>query len=70
MALFDREVRGFVPPRAAGRAVGLIKRAGVTGTEVGLADGLALERELQQRPFEGEGIAAYLDKRPPAFTGT
>ena len=36
-------------------------------------DGLALERELQQRLFEGddarEGLAAYLEKRAPAFTG-
>ena len=32
----------FVPPAAASRAVGLIKRACQTGAEVGLADGLAL----------------------------
>jgi enoyl-CoA hydratase/carnithine racemase len=69
----DEWVRGFVPPTAAGRAVGLIKRACQSGAEVGLADGLALERELQQRLFEGddarEGLAAYLDKRPPKFSG-
>jgi enoyl-CoA hydratase len=73
LAKVDEYARGFVPPATASRAVGLIKRACQTGAEVGLADGLALERELQQRLFEGEdareGLAAYLDKRPPAFTG-
>jgi enoyl-CoA hydratase/carnithine racemase len=66
-------VAAFVPPRGASRAVGLMKRACQTGAEVGLADGLGLERELQQRLFEGadarEGIAAYLDKRTPEFSG-
>src|SRR5467141_1291413 len=63
----------FVPPAKASRAVGFIKRAVVTGLEVGLEQGLALERELQQRLFEGkdaaEGIAAYNARRPPRFTG-
>jgi len=63
----------FVPPRAASRAVGLIKRACQTGAELGLQDGLALERELQQRLFTGddarEGIAAYIERRQPGFTG-
>jgi hypothetical protein len=42
-----------------------------TGLEVGLEQGLALERELQQRLFEGddakEGIAAYNARRAPVF---
>ncbi|MBA3545390.1 MAG: enoyl-CoA hydratase/isomerase family protein [Nannocystis sp.] len=63
----------FVPPRAASRAVGLIKRACQTGAELSLQDGLALERELQQRLFTGddarEGIAAYIERRGPNFTG-
>ncbi|EDM74243.1 enoyl-CoA hydratase [Plesiocystis pacifica SIR-1] len=63
----------FVPPKAASRAVGLIKRACQTGAEIAIADGLALERELQQRLFEGEdareGLAAYNEKREPEFTG-
>jgi enoyl-CoA hydratase/carnithine racemase len=63
----------FVPPRAASRDIGLIKRACLTGAEIGLADGLSLERELQQRLFEGddarEGLAAYLEKRTAIFTG-
>ena len=76
-ASFHAQVREwagqFVPPRAASRAVGLIKRAVQSGAEVGLGEGLALERELQQRLFEGEdareGLAAYGDKRKPAFSG-
>ncbi|MCA9692776.1 MAG: enoyl-CoA hydratase/isomerase family protein, partial [Myxococcales bacterium] len=36
----------FTPPAAAARAVGFIKRACQTGAEVGLHEGLALEREL------------------------
>jgi len=63
----------FVPPNKASRAVGFIKRAVTTGLELGLEGGLALERELQQRLFEGddaaEGIAAYNEKRQPHFTG-
>jgi len=65
--------RKFVPPAKASRAVGFIKRAVTTGLEVGLEQGLALERELQQRLFEGEdakeGIAAYNARRPPRFSG-
>src|SRR2546429_5096089 len=65
--------RKFVPPAKASRAVGFIKRAVTTGLEVGLEQGLALERELQQRLFEGqdakEGLSAYNARRPPQFTG-
>src|SRR5216684_3049798 len=65
--------RRFVPPAKASRAVGFIKRAVTTGLEVGLEQGLALERELQQRLFEGqdakEGLAAYNEKRPARFQG-
>jgi enoyl-CoA hydratase len=63
----------FCPPQAASRAVGLIKRAVQTGTEVGLAEGLALERELQQQLFLSrdaqEGMAANREKREPRFEG-
>jgi enoyl-CoA hydratase len=63
----------FVPPRAASRAVGLIKRACQSGADVGLAEGLALERELQQRLFESadarEGLEAHVGRRTPEFTG-
>jgi enoyl-CoA hydratase len=65
--------RALVPPARAGRAVGAIKRAVQTGSEVGFQDALALERELQQQLFlsedAGEGIAANLEKRPPRFKG-
>jgi enoyl-CoA hydratase/carnithine racemase len=40
---------------------------------VALADGLALERELQQRLFEStdarEGLAAFGERRDPRFRG-
>jgi enoyl-CoA hydratase/carnithine racemase len=74
---FEAEVlayaRQFCPPSKASRAVGLIKRAVVTGADLPLAEGLALERELQQQLFESadarEGLAAFLEKRPPRFAG-
>ncbi len=63
----------FTPPNKASKAVGHIKRAVQSGLEVGFHEGLALERELQQRLFESddarEGIAANLEKRTPDFQG-
>ena len=63
----------FTPPHRASKAVGHIKRAVQSGLEMSLGDGLALERELQQRLFESEdakeGISANLEKRTPRFTG-
>jgi enoyl-CoA hydratase len=65
--------REFTPPGKASAAVGRIKRAVQSGPEAGFAEGLALERELQQLLFQsddaGEGIRAHLEKRPPVFTG-
>ncbi len=63
----------FTPPNAASKSVGLIKRAVQSGLEAGFQEGLALERELQQRLFESadaaEGLKANLEKRPPKFEG-
>jgi enoyl-CoA hydratase/carnithine racemase len=63
----------FVPPAKAAKAVGHIKRAVCSGCEVPFESGLAIERELQQQLFQSddarEGLAAYLEKRTPAFKG-
>ncbi len=61
----------FLPPQKASRAVGRIKRAVCSGVEMSFAEGLALERELQQHLFQSEdaheGLAAYVEKRSPKF---
>jgi enoyl-CoA hydratase len=65
--------RQFTPPNKAAKAVGHIKRAVQSGLESGFSEGLALERELQQRLFESddakEGLKANLEKRKPNFSG-
>jgi enoyl-CoA hydratase/carnithine racemase len=65
--------RQFCPPNKAAKAVGRIKRSVQAGWEIPLEAGLALERENQQLLFESddakEGLAAYLEKRTPVFTG-
>jgi enoyl-CoA hydratase/carnithine racemase len=74
---FDERVlayaREFCPPGRASQAVGMIKRAVQSGGEMSLQDGLALERELQQRLFQSddasEGLRAYAEKRKPSFGG-
>ncbi len=63
----------FCPPGRAAFAVGQIKRAVQGGADMSLEQGLALERELQQRLFASddanEGLAAVLQKRKPSFRG-
>ncbi len=65
--------RGFCPPSKAALSVGLMKRAVQTGAELPLEAGLTLERELQARLFASadakEGIAAFVEKRAPKFSG-
>ena len=65
--------REFCPPNKAAAAVGRIKRAVVTGSEMGFAESLAFERELQQLLFTSqdakEGLDAYTERRPPKFKG-
>jgi enoyl-CoA hydratase len=63
----------FTPPNTASKSVGHIKRAVQSGLEVGFHEGLAIERELQQRLFESadaaEGLRANVEKRAPKFSG-
>ncbi len=65
--------RQFCPPNKASRAVGRIKRAVVTGSEVSFGEALGIERELQQLLFTSEdakeGLSAYVEKRQPQFKG-
>jgi len=80
--IYDRETfwddvvtyaKQFCPPNKASRAVGRIKRAVVTGSEIGFGEALGLERELQQLLFTSEdakeGLAAYVEKRVANFKG-
>jgi enoyl-CoA hydratase/carnithine racemase len=74
---FDEQLhdfaRQFCPPNKAAKAVGRIKRSVQSGWEVPFESGLAIERELQQQLFESgdarEGLAAYVEKRKPEFSG-
>jgi enoyl-CoA hydratase/carnithine racemase len=63
----------FCPPNKASGAVGRIKRAVVTGSEIPFGEALGIERELQQWLFTSEdakeGLAAYVEKRAPNFKG-
>jgi enoyl-CoA hydratase/carnithine racemase len=80
--IYDREtywqdvmayVKQFCPPNKAAGAVGRIKRAVVTGSEIPFSEALGIERELQQLLFTSEdakeGLAAYVEKRAPHFKG-
>jgi enoyl-CoA hydratase len=64
----------FCLPNAASKAAGRIKRAVQSGCEVPFESGLAIERELQQLLFSSqdakEGLAAYVEKRKPSFSGS
>ena len=65
--------RQFTTPNKAAMAVGRIKRAVQSGSEIPFESALALERELQQELFQSEdareGLQAYVDKRKPEFKG-
>jgi enoyl-CoA hydratase len=67
------DTQGFWPPNNASRAVGRIKRAVQSGSEIPLESGPALERELQQQLFQSEdakeGLTAYNQKQKAEFTG-
>jgi enoyl-CoA hydratase/carnithine racemase len=63
----------FTTPIKAALAVGRIKRAVQTGSEISFESALALERELQQQLFQSEdakeGLQAYVEKRKAQFKG-
>ena len=63
----------FTTPNKAAHAVGRIKRAEQTGSEISFEPALALERELQQQLFQSEdakeGLDAYVNKRKAEFKG-
>jgi enoyl-CoA hydratase/carnithine racemase len=63
----------FCAPGRPPLAVGHIKRAVQSGSELPLEYGLALERELQAKLFASddarEGLAAFVEKRNPRFRG-
>lgn len=65
--------RQFTTPNKAAMAVGRIKRAVQTGSEMPFESALALERELQQQLFQSadakEGINSYVEKRKAQFKG-
>lgn len=64
----------FTTPNKASLAVGRIKRAVQTGSEIPFESALALERELQQQLFQSEdakeGLDAYVNKRKAEFKGS
>jgi enoyl-CoA hydratase len=72
---FAQDVQAYATALAHGpsRAISLIKRSVIEGIEQPLTSGLALERELQNRLFvtedAKEGLAAFVEKRKPAFKG-
>lgn len=71
--MIHESAKQFTTPNKAAMAVGRIKRAVQTGSEIPFESALALERELQQQLFQSEdareGLQAYVEKRKPAFKG-
>lgn len=69
----EKQALEFAHKCASGptKAVGFMKVALTEGLELPLYEGLAYERHLQNQLFETpdskEGVAAFLEKRPPQF---
>lgn len=71
--LVQEYAQQFTTPNKAAYAVGRLKRAVQTGSEISFESALALERELQQQLFQSEdaqeGLNAYVNRRTPEFKG-
>ncbi len=69
----DMMITGRTISPEEAKDIGLIKVAVQEGTEMALNNGLALERELQNRLFvtedAQEGLLAFIEKRKPEFKG-
>jgi enoyl-CoA hydratase/carnithine racemase len=73
MGQIHEYAKQFCLPGTASKAAGRIKRSVQSGCDLPFESGLAIERELQQLLFSSqdakEGLAAYVEKRKPQFTG-
>lgn len=74
MAKIHEYARQFCLPGKAAKAAGRIKRSVQSGCDLPFESGLAIERELQQLLFTSndakEGLAAYVERRKPEFSGS
>jgi len=73
MGQIHEYAKQFCLPGTAAKAAGRIKRSVQSGCDLPFESGLAIERELQQLLFSSqdakEGLAAYVEKRKPEFSG-
>jgi len=73
MGQIHEYAKRFCLPGTASKAAGRIKRSVQSGCDLPFESGLAIERELQQLLFSSqdakEGLAAYVEKRKPEFSG-
>ena len=65
--------RQFLPPNKSPKAIGRIKLAARASLETSISEGILIEHETLQQLYEGqdsrEGVAAFLQRRQPAYKG-